>query len=94
MMAIVSLVMWSRLGPILLSAPTDVAAGKFADQVDRMIEKTCDQLNKGRGLENRARRQLVVRGYDARQEERAFFHLLQYPRELAGPIHPWGVTPT
>ena len=88
--------MRNRLGPILLSGPSDAAVDKFADQVEWLAAKITDKLNSGGSDDDRRYRRLrhlVLRGNDISQEVDAFLHLLQYPGDTAGPTRDWGITP-
>ncbi|KAG7118005.1 DNA polymerase alpha-associated DNA helicase A like protein [Verticillium longisporum] len=79
--SIVALAMQSSLGKILVSAPSNIAVGNFAERIDRITVSVAARYNKEKPADNltRARHRLVVRGFRFRTELAAFKYLLKNP---------------
>jgi len=74
--------MFSRLGKILVSGPSNVAITNAAARIYDVSATVARQYNKGRPSEEWACRRLVVRVYAHNIEEAAFMHLLEHPHDV------------
>lgn len=75
------------LGKVFCSGPSNAAVDSLAYQLDRIATSVCDRYNEGKmkGDPSRARRPLVVRGYNAAHEIEAVWQMLQHPDRDPGP---------
>ncbi|TIC98001.1 hypothetical protein CH35J_006902 [Colletotrichum higginsianum] len=96
-LAAATLMMGAKCGKVLCSGPSNVSVDNFAERIDRTSHTVTARFNKGRpdGDPSRRRRQLVVRGYRAQDEFRAFLHLVKDPSESDTSFlsRGWSITP-
>lgn len=81
MISVAALVMQSYLGPVLVTAPSNVAVDNFAERIDRLSRKITARNNNG--LEHNhaqwTRIRTVIRVYKYNEEMVAFRNLLRKP---------------
>lgn len=99
MISVAALVMENHLGPVLVSAPSNVAVDNFAARIDRLSASIVKRHNEALALnsQDRAYLRMVVRVYNYKQERMAFKNLLLCPSDIehALPTHRagWGAPP-
>ncbi|KAH6681022.1 P-loop containing nucleoside triphosphate hydrolase protein [Plectosphaerella plurivora] len=99
MISIAALIMQNKLGPVLVSAPSNVAVDNFAERINRLSSSIVCRHNEDLEEDSpeRASLRTVIRVYKYRNERQAFRHLLLHPADLSNAVssyrNSWGTPP-